>query len=159
MPRAALPALARFALTFVVALPLALTGCSTGPRRGPTWGTLARPGDDALATVLPPRRGDPLPTPTSDPLPALAPGEWRAESHGRFRQPRAGEVVSIRPATRSLPALGPWRLRDGDLELPLDRAWQIRVGTSAGGVALDDEPGVIRRSTVFAPGVCLECDL
>jgi hypothetical protein len=140
-------------------LALVLAGCSTARRHGPTWGTLARPGDESRASVLPPRRGDPLPTPTADPLPALAPGEWRAESAGPFRPPRAGDAVSVRPGLVRPSALSPWRIRNGDLALPLDRAWQLRLGLGAGGVPLDDAPDLHRRARMLTPGVCLECDL
>jgi hypothetical protein len=147
-----LPALAALVL---------LIGCSAPRRRDALWGTLARPGDAARETVLPPRRGEPLPTATRDPLPALVPGEWRSADVVGFREPRAGARLPDRAPAAPAYRWGPWSLGSGgDLALPLDQAWRLRVGLSAGGVALDDAPAdPSSRALYVSPGVRVERDL
>jgi hypothetical protein len=143
---------------------LACVGCRATPRDDPHRATLVRPGDAERATVFPPRRGQPLPTPTDDPLPALAPDEWRAESSVLGGQPRARWAQPYAPTTgapRGGARVGQWALGgDGDVAVRLDPSSRVRLGISAGGRSLVDEgydPG--RRSFVIAPGVCFERDL
>jgi hypothetical protein len=136
-----------------------LAGCNTARARDPAWGTFARPGDAERATVLPPRRGEPLPEPTGDPLPARVPGDWRAEDPAGFGQPRAGLYLLRQPPASANP-MGPWSIDGPNLALPLDQMWRVRIGFSAGGPDLeaDDDLDSPRRAFVVSPGFCLECD-
>jgi hypothetical protein len=136
-----------------------LAGCNTARARGPTWGTLARPGDSERTTVLPPRRGDPLPAPTGDPLPALVPGDWRGEDQGTFRQPRANPYLFSSGPPSANP-MAPWHLDGLNVAVPLDQKWRVRLGLSAGGTDLGvrDEVSPHRRAFTVSPGLCLECD-
>lgn len=145
-------------LLFALVCLASFAGCRATARRDANWGTLARPGDAERATVLPPRRGEVLPSPTADPLPALAPGEWRTDSPVTFRQPRAGASQRYGPSGARA---GHWALGgNGDLALSLDPSSRVRVGISAGGRSLEDDGSVPgRRAFTLAPGVCFERDL
>jgi hypothetical protein len=142
-----------------------LAGCAAR-RHAPAEGgqrraaVLARPGDAARTSILGLEHG-PRPTSTSaDPLPALARSELNTGPLEPAWTLGAGAYVPRAPY-RS-PLLGRWRLAgDGDVAMPLEGAWRVRVGLSAGGSPPERdfaEPG--RRSeTYMVPGLRLERDL
>src|SRR5688500_14647238 len=132
------------ALLLVPVLLLA-SGCAGHARRGAhRAAALDRPGDAARPSILGLHHQEPRARTTADPLPAVT----RADLGGALPAATpgtagAGAYVPFAPGRA--PVLGPWRLAgDGDVSMPLEGAWRMRVGLSAGGVPpehLLPEPG------------------
>lgn len=139
-----------------------LVGCAgRGHGARSRAGVFGRPGDADRASILGLERGERVRTASPDPLPSLARSDFTTEPLGAPRGARAAGGYEPRAPYRS-PLLGRWRLAgDGDLSMPLEGAWRVRVGLSAGGTPPENalpEPG--RRSEGYlAPGLRLERDL